>query len=238
MNKTKKFFIIHILLSILILIIAITSLVLLFKDVSLIASILLVITLILVFINIKVKNQFDYLRHETVLKNLINNQNKPYKLKNKLFDNNFYNHIEKTLSYQKYKQTNTFDLYYKIDYDDSKKSKNKVLYSILILKNNLPFIDNNVMKAFEDLENSFTRKDGHYNKRLFYVFKQNDGPFTKDNIIDANKVFFLSVKRVNIVILNVLYNTSNEIYYLNAPNVKTPHIFNLSYKHLNEIIKF
>lgn len=235
MNKTKKYFVLLITLSTIILGLSVTAFILLLGEHSLLGSIILIFTIILVFVNIKIKNHFDFLRHSSLIQNLIKNRNQPYKTNNKLSINFLHKRLT-DLNFDIFNSKNAFDVYYKVDYDETKRAGNKILYAIIVLKSDISFIDNKLMQAFEDLENSFPNRKVKYNKRLFYVFKRTNGKFTNEEIIDANKVFFLSLRRVNIVILNILYNDLKDLYYLNAPNIKTPHIFSLAYKSIKDII--
>lgn len=237
MKNLKTYLILLILLAILSISGMFFSLILLLNDKLLISAIFLLVSIGITVLLVKLKNDFDYLRHTTLLNDLINNKNSSYILKNAILDKKFYQRITGSHNYKRFEDNDNYSLYYKIDFGITKIKRNRILFVILVLKDNTSFIDSKMNAVFSKLERSFTKKD-YYNKRIFYQFKEAKAPFSDEVINDADQIFFLTTKDDDIAIINVLYSSEKgEVYYLNADDVRKPYILTLAYENLNKIMK-
>lgn len=236
-TKMRSQLIIIILLAIVIIASVVSAFVLLLSSLANYSILVIVVTIIVTIILLKVKNNFEYTRHMYTLEELLRNAEKPFKLNKAILNDNYLSQLITKFNYQLYTKTNDYKLYYKIEHGLTKQKRNRILYAILIINNDISFIDKQTNQAYYDLERSLTKKD-RYDKRIFFQFKTTKDTFTDEDIEDANKIFFLSVPNENIVVLNTIYDLKNKnIYYLYSNEVKKPYILDIAYNELNKLIK-
>lgn len=236
MKKIKLHLILMVIISLVIMSLVIMALIFLLTSRAEISLILVIVAIGLAFLLFKIKTEFDYLRHTLIIEELLKNKAGIKKIKYKLLNDNFYNDKLTKLNYVLHHRTSEYDLYYKVDKGISPGKNNQILYAILIVDEGISFIDKKTSDAFQKLEQALP-KNVRYNKRIFYQFKKTSNAFTENDISDADKIFFLSMNHVNVVVLNVLYNdNTNSLYYLNANKIKLPYLLKIAYDELIKVI--
>ncbi len=239
MKKVRKQmlkYLIYILIFTILIIGSVIFVILQFNNDSLWASLVIVLALILTFILMKFYNEFNYLKHEFVMVSLIENNEKPIPTEINIADVSFERHIIDKLGYKHYKNQPNYSIYYKVDKGLTKRKSQSTLYAILLYKKELSFIDDSSNKMFEDLEKSLYKKE-KYRQRVFLQLKQTADHFTKENIEDTNKIFFISHRRNNIVVLNLLFSKKlKELYYLHSNTIKQPSYLNIAYEEINKLL--
>lgn len=205
-------------------------------SIDLITSISTVLAVALTIVLLNVYGKFDFVKHQLILNNLLLHHNKPLKInKANLLENINSTLIEK-LGYKLEGNSKDFTSFYKIADGLTKKRKHKTLFAVLVFKNNISFIDQKTTNAFETLERKLPKKE-KYNQRVFIQLKESKNGFNEEAIEDANKIFFISGRGVNVIVINVLYHKSaKEIYYLSSDEVRIPYYLKRAYQEIESII--
>lgn len=204
-------------------------------DISLFSSILIFVVVILTFILVKLNNELAYLKHEFVLRNLLLNKEKPIHSKMVITSDQYVTMLTETLDYKQYTTNSDFTLYYKVVKGATKRRKHSTLYAILVYKKDKSFIEDASNQMFESLEKYLNKKE-KYNQRIFVQLKQIATNYTDEDIEDTDKIFFISHRRNNIVLINLLFNRkTNQVYYLKSDNIKLPLYFKIAYDEINKL---
>lgn len=203
------------------------------EKVDLLSIFLIIGAIGMVYLLLKLYDRFDYLKHEYILVSLMTNKQGEIKFNPKKTFN--LRDVLKSLDYQHFKSTNDFSIYYKISSGITKKKRNNTLYAVSVFNRNIAFSDDKTTNAFIDLEQSLYKKEKYYNQ-IFIQLKEKNGKFEEEEKLDADKIFFVTTRKVNVVLLNALYNiNNNSAYYLFNSNIKLPYYLNAGYLELEEI---
>ena len=234
-KKFKLYFISNILISITLLVFV---LFILFNIESypLLNTILLILSLILVFLLLKSNERFLYYKHEKILSELLHQKQGVLSCKKKFFDESFFVRLKNELGFQLFKNTSKFGMYYKVDKGLRNARKHKTLYAILFIYDDISFLDKKCATFFESLEDHVS-KESKYFRQVFLQVKVSKRKITSDDINDVDNIFYLSTKNNSIAVLNILYAPlQNELYYLRNSKVFLPGYLKVSYQLIEQLL--
>lgn len=204
---------------------------------ELLSTILIVLAVIILFFTLKLNREFEISRHNYIYLTLLKSKDSNIIKNINLLNSSHHEYLIKNLNYQTKANGDDYTIYYKVDDGINNKRRNKTLYAILVFKKDLSFEDRELSNIFEDLENSLSKGESFHN-RIFFQIKIKNQVFSKEDIINTDKIFFIKHQRNSVVVLNVLYNPINrELYYLRSKNYKLAFFIDFAFKKLDEIIK-
>lgn len=177
------------------------------------------------------KNNYDYQMNLYRYQELLNSASKPVSLLYKVSENEIMNRLKQN-NYKSFTKGDNYASFYKLDNGIINHKRHRTLYiAVILLNNSKNFSDPKNNDYFEEVEKNLYKKE-KYIQRVFYQVKIVNN-FTEKNIIDTNKIFFVSAKREHIIVQNLLFNTNkNSLYFLHSKS-KFP---NKYFIHSNKLI--
>jgi len=229
-NKQKIILIILIFLMISIIVSAFLT----FKYINdlMLSTIFLFVFIICFIILLKLKGKFDYLNYIYKYENLIEKRKEPIKLKNKVSLANVTTFL-KNSNYKLNAGNDNYKIFYKIS---TIKNKQIILHAFLIILNNNEFENVSNNDYFQNLEKNISEKLPKVYHRQFFQIKLAN--INEDLINSANKVFFVPLKKAQVILLNLIFDENkNQLYYLNAGNDNPNGFYNLAIAEISNIFK-
>ena len=199
-------------------------------------TILLILSLILVFLLLKSNERFLYYKHEKILFDLLYQKQGVLSCDKKLFDEAFFVRLKKELGFKLFKNTSKFGMYYKVDKGLRDGRRHQTLYAVLFIYDDVSFLDKQCAASFESLEDHVS-KESKYFRQVFLQVKVSKRKITSDDIKDVDNIFYLSTKNNSIAVLNILYAPlQNELYYLRNSKVFLPGYLKVSYQLIEQLL--
>lgn len=206
------------------------------SSIDLLTSALIIIAVILTLLLLQVYGRFDYLKHLNTYNNLISKNKKPFKINKINLLDNINKILVEEMNYNFHHNSKDFKIYYKVGDGLTKRKRHRTLFAVLVFKENISFVDHKSTYAFERLEKALHKKE-KYNQRVFIQLKESTKEFSKTEVEDANKIFFINSRKANVVVINVLYYKPKElVYFLFSDEVKIPYYLKRGYDEIDKII--